>query len=484
MSKMMNVIKNPNLNTSWLFRADILYDDSVQAQIGPTKSNIQIGPADGNTQIGSDSNTQFGPADDTQIGPADDTQPRVREIVNISRQRILVRTLVPRNALRDAPMNQTCTFHQSADDDGSINTLIIYIPHLDDADDFPFYHPRVRGIGHLHTWDPSLDTGTVSVHFLPFPGDSLEDTKTDRIAYHLLQLIYKHGQSHDHYVKRVYHDLVVPQARFQDRFAQLKARYARSLVESWAEVTDPEKHVFEDLSIAAFLIELWADMYRGADFPGFVDIGCGNGLLVYILNREGFSGWGFDARRRVSWTKYETAQPSSPSGRSLEQKLLLPYIIPDDDDGDSSEVIPSASTHDGRFPPGTFIISNHADELTPWTPILAAGSDCPFIMIPCCSHDLSGAKYRAPPPKDKSKGTSTYASLVAWATQIAEDCGFTVQTEMLRIPSTRNAGLLGSKRATTIELPVDLEAILAKYGGAGSYRATVAKLLKTGPRAH
>lgn len=447
MSKMMNVIKNPNLNTSWLFRADIRYDDSVQAQIGH---------ADGNTQ------------------------PRVREIINISRQRILVRTLVPRNTQRDAPMNQTCTFHQSVDDDGSINTLIIYIPHIDGSDDFPFYHPKVRGIGHLHTWDPSLDAGTVSVHFLPFSGDSLEDTRIDRTAYHLLQLIYKHGQSHD-YVKRVYHDLIMPQARFQDRFSQLKTKYAKSLVESWAEVTDPEKHVFEDLSIAAFLIELWADMYRGAEFPGFVDIGCGNGLLVYILNQEGFSGWGFDARRRVSWTKYETAQPSSPSGKSLEQRLLLPYIIPDN--SDSSEAIPSASTHDGRFPPGTFIISNHADELTPWTPILAAGSECPFIMIPCCSHDLSGAKYRAPPPKDKSKGASTYASLVAWATQIAEDCGFTVETEMLRIPSTRNAGLLGRKRAT-IESPVDLEAILAKYGGAGGYRATVAKLLKTGPRCH
>lgn len=38
--------------------------------------------------------------------------------------------------------------------------------------------------------------------------------------------------------------------------------------------------------------------------PNFVDMGCGNGLLVHILNSEGFKGVGFDVRSRKMWTRY------------------------------------------------------------------------------------------------------------------------------------------------------------------------------------
>ena len=448
--KMMNLIRNPNINSSWLFRADIIYDDQETAQVGHGD---------------------------------DDTRPRVREIRDIARQRILVRTLIPRNARRDDPLHQTCTFHESADAGGSVKSLVIYIPHAS-CEEMPFYHPKVRGVAHYHEWDPSTASGFVSIHFLPFPDHALQDTKLQRTAYHLLQAVHKHGEGAvSGYVKRVHHDVVVPQARFQDRYALLKTKYAKQLIGSWAEKTDPLKHVFEDLGIAAFLIELWADMYKDSVFPGFVDIGCGNGLLVYILNREGYSGWGFDARARESWQQYKTPTPVSLSGSSLEQRLLLPNIIPEDFEPVSADSVDPSTTHGGNFPAGTFIISNHADELTPWTPLLAAQSGCPFIMIPCCSHNLTGDKYRAPPPKDKSKGRSTYASLVEWVTHIAEDCGWLVETEMLRIPSTRNTGLLGRTKKAGAE-SIDTAAILQKYGGAKGYRNNVAQLLRSGPRGH
>ena len=63
------------------------------------------------------------------------------------------------------------------------------------------------------------------------------------------------------------------------------------------------------------------------NFPGFVDIGCGNSLLVHILNQEGYAGWGFDARQRKSWAQYTAPSAASPSGHSLTQRLLLPNII-------------------------------------------------------------------------------------------------------------------------------------------------------------
>lgn len=447
--KMMNLIKNPNINSSWLFRADIVYDDHDVAQIGQSDS---------------------------------DSTPRVTELQDIPRQRIMVRTLVPRSTRRDAPLNQTCTFHRLTSEDMS-RSLVIYVPHVSSANDVPFYHPKVRGVAHYHEWDTSTSTGFVSIHYLPFPDDTLQDTKVQRTAYHLLQTLHKHGQGAvEGYVKRVHHDIVVPQARFQDRYSELKSKYASSLIQNWGESTDPLKHVFEDLGIAAFLIELWEDMYKSSPFQGFVDIGCGNGLLVYILNQEGYAGWGFDARSRTSWNNYACSSDKSPSGTSLEQRLLLPSIIPSSSSTTDAD-ISSSDTHDGIFPPGTFIISNHADELTPWTPLLATYSNCPFIMIPCCSHNLTGAKWRAPPPKDKSKGHSTYASLVEWVTQIAEDCGWEVETEMLRIPSTRNTGLLGRKRRKEVE-DVDVAEILSRYGGAEGFRATVAQLLKGGLRGH
>lgn len=36
----------------------------------------------------------------------------------------------------------------------------------------------------------------------------------------------------------------------------------------------------------------------------FVDLGCGNGLLVYILNEEGHNGYGIDVRPRKIWKLY------------------------------------------------------------------------------------------------------------------------------------------------------------------------------------
>ncbi|KAH7176301.1 uracil-O(2)--methyltransferase [Dactylonectria macrodidyma] len=465
---MLNLVNNPNLNSKWLFRADILFDDHQD----PSEAAHDASPD----------------------APDALHSPPTRNIRGFTRQRTMVRRLIPRNTMRDAPLDQTCSFYTSlppslpAQGEAALTkSLVIYTPHVSASADIPFYHPKVRGIAQLHEWDAASQKGTISVHFLLFQGeqdDQVDEVKLGRIAYHLLQILHKHGQTTAiGYVKRVHHDVVVPQKRFQNRYSGLKNKYAKSLVESWAETTDPSKHVFEDLGIAAFLIELWADMYRDTEFPGFVDIGCGNGLLVHVLELEGYSGWGFDARARKSWAQYNSPSSLSPSGDALQKLLLLPSVVPRGTSSEDERPINEDDIHDGLFPKGTFIISNHADELTPWTPILAAISDCPFISIPCCSHNLTGDKYRAPAPRDKTKGKSTYASLVDWVTRISEDCGWEVETEMLRIPSTRNTGLVGRKR-TNGDNEVDIPFILQKYGGVDGYFANVAKLLKAAPRGH
>jgi tRNASer (uridine44-2'-O)-methyltransferase len=264
--------------------------------------------------------------------------------------------------------------------------------------------------------------------------------------------------------------------------------------------------VFEDLGIAAFLIELWAEMYTNSAFPGFVDIGCGNGLLVHILVEEGYSGWGFDARRRKSWSiwsakaqenlkemvlipsiikKNQVLSETSKNGTKLANPILkLPAYRPKTPYSDHvSTEIQEVGINDGIFPKGTFIISNHADELTSWTPLLANLSESSFMMIPCCSHALSGAHFRAPLPKPPGASNSAYASLVAWVSKLAEECGWKVEREMLRIPSTRNTALIGRYR----EIPfadVDVADLVDVNGGAIGWEENALKLAKSAVRGH
>jgi tRNASer (uridine44-2'-O)-methyltransferase len=288
----------------------------------------------------------------------------------------------------------------------------------------------------------------------------------------------------------------------------LKTKYAKKVITDWVEVTDPAKHVFEDLGIAAFMIELWSDMYgveadradqNGSEsnenqkFPGFVDVGCGNGLLVHILVSEGYEGWGFDARRRKSWAIF----PANVQAK-LKELILVPEIYRKSssaDNLDSQNTNGIDGYHNGSFPNGTFIISNHADELTPWTPLLAYLSNCPFIAIPCCSHNLTGARCRfyvhstqnentgsaqkekakepmevansteaalinttlsknttgpgpstgslARPKQAQVKAPSAYAGLTAYIAKLTEELGFKTEKEVLRIPSTRNLAVVG-----------------------------------------
>lgn len=203
------------------------------------------------------------------------------------------------------------------------------------------------------------------------------------------------------------HDDVLP-LNVENTYMRLHTRYAGDLCRNWIEETEPAKHTYKDIYLAAFLIELWRNMYgvnpvtqtseNEADttcFPGFVDIACGSGVLVYVLLMEGYSGHGIDAYRRKTWDIF----PTWIRGR-LAERIFVPKPFADVLEADSLGV----DTCTGDFPRDTFIISSHADELTVWTPLVAAltcpASPLPFLIIPCCSHSLSGARYRYPAPMD------------------------------------------------------------------------------------
>lgn len=528
----INLIKNPNINSSLLFRADILYDSWGQ-ELSETHYSTLPGPCEVKTVL-----RKYGiPRDDPLV------------LGGFKVERTFIRSMVPRNPQLDKPISQTCHILRSTNCQEQVKTIVIYIPHVTTVDDLPWYHPRVQSLAYLHTWqsptdDPSLKPsgspsgatphgGTISLHYRLFPSELLPlAQRLLRTANNLLSTVYRHGQGQlDGYTKRVHHDQLISQQRVQNTYTELKRTHAKRLCDNWVEKTEPSKHVFEDLSIAAFLIELWKDMYGDPNnsaagsgdgqistkFPGFVDMGCGNGVLVDILLREGYTGWGFDAHKRKTWSTFspwiaenlkqlilvpqplfEMQSSSNPAnGGFLSRLKLIPTLI-------NNHNKPNAPVwHNGLFPTGTFIISNHADELTAWTPLLASLSSSPFLAIPCCSHNLSGAKFRAPsifnsnqadhlaptyfaanitksksiaitvacsetdPETDdhrlqphpetekgdlkdlsvkaRAKQPSAYSSLCDWVCHLTSSVGYEVEKEMLRLPSTRNMGIVGRR---------------------------------------
>ncbi|KAF2425813.1 DUF1613-domain-containing protein [Tothia fuscella] len=466
---MENLIKNPNITSSCVFRADIFYDSTNDTSI----NNVN--------DFKEEHFSKFTQHMKLEYRPLKRATP-----TGFRHEKTVVRQMVPRNPQLDRFLVQTCHFYEGIPgigEDESLEeekNLLVMIPHEQTAEDIPYYHPKVHSLALLHAWNPSSETGVLSIHYNLFPSVPLE-SRLQRTALNLLKIIHKHGTGQAAgYEKRVHHDIIVPQAAFQNTYTRLKAKYAKDLIGQWVEQTDPEKHVFEDLGIAAFLIELWREMYEGVareeadasidgtdkkkpSFPGFVDIGCGNGVLVNVLLQEGYPGWGFDARKRMTWACLTPGVQSH-----LKEMLLVPEIL----EQAAQDGLPNQTEdddtpfHNGLFPQNTFIISNHADELTPWTPLLAYLSNSPFIAIPCCSHSLTGARCRfnggvarktesiGPGPatgslarptskKKNGKQISAYQGLTAYVADLAGELGFEIGKEMLRIPSTRNAAIVG-----------------------------------------
>ncbi|KAI9737882.1 MAG: tRNA(Ser) Um(44) 2'-O-methyltransferase [Cirrosporium novae-zelandiae] len=484
MQVMLNLVERPNINSSHLFRADILYDSR-----NPQTSK----------QINKE--TEKESLEDTRPAPAP-------ECDHLRLDFTIVRRFIPRNPNLDSSLIQTCHFYSSfqqesptataTSEDSPHHSAVIYIPHANTPSSIPWYHPVVQQLlFHYSYFPPSPNQpqqvqqnqqqttpNTLTLYYLLFPPPSPQELtpRLVKTASNLLTTIAKHSHNQQSgYQKRVIHDTIIPQKRLQDTYTRLKLTHAKRLSSSWVESTDPSKHVFEDLLIVAFLVELWRDLYnldpcvpaceKASKMPhGFVDIGCGNGILVCVLLREGYRGWGFDARRRKTWATFEPEIQSH-----LEEMMLIPQqlLSPTQQDQEEEQQYPPTETnpkiHTGVFPPHTFLISNHADELTPWTPLLASLSQSPFLAIPCCSHALNGSRFRfsskpsqpptTPPTNPNPNSTSgslttlkahriqkqesTYASLCSYVIRLARECGFEVRTEWLRIPSTRNMGIVG-----------------------------------------
>ncbi|TGZ82462.1 DUF1613-domain-containing protein [Ascodesmis nigricans] len=441
LSAVDEMILHPEHTSTWILRAEILYSSTEPSSSPP------------------------------------DPEPHSASVPFFTSTRSRTRRLLPRNPANDAAAIQSIL--QLSASDGSFRELYLLLPH-GDINNLPFYLPKVAGVGFLFTPSNAI-TSPAQVFTQPNQTSSHRITllyaykttapnlslRLSRTATRLLTRAKKLGENPD-YQKRVHHDVIIRRETYQDKYIVLRERHAQRLLEGWRENTDPKKHVYEDIGIATFLICLWEEMYQRPQL-GFVDMGCGNGVLVDILLKEGWTGFGFDARARKSWDGFD-----SSTRAALKEGILVPWLLP----GAPASTDWEKGLHDGQFEIGAFIIANHADELTGWAPLLAKACNGAFLAIPCCSHDLSGEKKRKMP--GQSISNSTYAGLVAWTQRLAAEM-WEVETEILRIPSTRNAGIVGRRVKQNGLQPSD---VLAREGGAAGWVERAEKLRRSEAGGH
>jgi hypothetical protein len=200
--------------------------------------------------------------------------------------RIIERRLVPRNP-RDQSIIQSVEISRTEHDCKVLHSI-------DSDQSLPSYYPRVYKFAYLY------QDGSVCINVLPI--DALDDRVIKVFKYLFMKLVKFGNGFSNGYQKRVHHDIIVPKVQYQDLYADLKAKYGH-WVSKWPEATDPSKHVFEDIAIATWLICLW----KKDKSSRFVDLGCGNGFLTFILSQEGYSGYGIDMTQRKLWGElYET----------------------------------------------------------------------------------------------------------------------------------------------------------------------------------
>ncbi|VDN93398.1 unnamed protein product [Brugia pahangi] len=186
-------------------------------------------------------------------------------------------------------------------------------------------------------------------------------------------------------------------------YCEIKNKWGQQIAAAWTERTNPQKFVYEDCAIAAYLIVYWRQ--KGFLPQKFCDIGCGNGLLVYLLQQMKVNGYGIDLRQRKIWAKFV--------GTDLKEKTLNPKedLLSDSD----------------------FLIGNHTDELTPWIPIIAARSRSNFFLLPCCPFDFFNRFQK----KCGMAAASLYSSYLLFIRSICLRLGYCVEEDRLKIPSTK-----------------------------------------------
>ncbi|KAL9542358.1 hypothetical protein PS6_009838 [Mucor atramentarius] len=330
----------------------------------------------------------------------------------------MIRELIPKRKSKDANLAEKVEYFENDKE-----ARVIYEP-LESK--LPFYYPKV---GKIKTWSISDDEeqGTLRLEIIPF--DTLQPSVTDpKMQYALKTILHKLFkwciQQRLGYKKKAHHDVLVPKDTYQSMYQYIKAKYGPHLVANWTEKTDPKKFVYEDLAIASYLLCIWKkEEEKTKRKQTFIDLGCGNGLLTFLLSSEGYEGHGIDIADRKIWPAL--SEINGQKKDILRVEALYPAKV--------------------TYPDTEWLIGNHADELVPWIPIIASksGDNCKFMVIPCCFYGLDGTRSLSLP---SSETVGKYRAYTDYIKDIAVKAGFQVEEDYLRIPSTKNIAIIGRAR--------------------------------------
>ncbi|CAG8623275.1 2640_t:CDS:10 [Cetraspora pellucida] len=372
------------------------------------------------------------------------------ESLIIKPTRTILRRLIPKRKDKDDELEELIEYYECISESRVVYSPIIKSSQESAEVNIPFYYPKVSCLSYVYSeYKRVYNTDTadyngiddndyqswIYIEIVPLTSFSNMLHTTDKMKYAYTQLFKKlfkwcHNTSIG-YQKRVHHDLLVPKDLYMQTYQYLKGKYAKELVRNWTEKTDPAKFVFEDIAIASWLISLWK-LEREENFQtrlqSFVDLGCGNGLLTFLLTSEGHEGVGIDVRKRKIWDVFQN------KGAKLIVETLQPNVV--------------------TYPDVDWIIGNHADELVPWIPIIAARSsdNANFMVIPCCFFALSGSKYTF---EKQIISSGKYKAYQEYIHEIIYKCGFIVEYDWLRIPSTKNVAMVGRKRKSNNQDQID-----------------------------
>jgi tRNASer (uridine44-2'-O)-methyltransferase len=266
----------------------------------------------------------------------------------------------------------------------------------------------------VHEFSYSKDTCELSL----FVEENSDDSWLQFVLFKKLQSWIESSATQDDQQQLDSHQLIDSES-YNRIYAELKEKYGKKLEEGWNESTDPKKFIYEDIAIASYLIVLWKEERNTGDgLQSFVDLGCGNGLLVYLLSQEGHRGYGIDLRKRKIWDQF-------PRETDLREAAIVP-------------------SDESLFTDVDWIIGNHSDELSPWVSVIAARSSftSKYFLLPCCAFEFSGEKYQR-----KNGKKSQYLSYMDYLMTVSEQCGFAdTKIDRLKIPSTKRICLIGTKR--------------------------------------
>ena len=173
----------------------------------------------------------------------------IPQFASLKPVRCIRRKLLARRPERDASVEQLCSFYVS--EDSSTPSVVVLTAIVEPGNCLPYYHPTVHHLALRYI--SSAETPTIRIEVQPLDGTPIgPDSRLYRTSLALLDTLHRYGWgAMTNYKKRVIHDVLVPRESYQDLYLIMRERH-KHLINTWQEVTDPLKHVFEVLNALVF----------------------------------------------------------------------------------------------------------------------------------------------------------------------------------------------------------------------------------------